>query len=142
MPSGNAFCGLIVSPAENVTYCQPSYAHSTAITAIPAAASMDVDATLLAASAPAAVTAPAAAAASGSPYAMSAMLSSTIAPTLNAVIHVCTAVLLRAPQTLMHTTAKILAGAATVGIGPGSGTSCPRYPVAATASGSIATHVD
>src|SRR5262245_24528920 len=28
---GNVRCGLTASPAENVTYCQPSYAHSTPI---------------------------------------------------------------------------------------------------------------
>src|SRR4051795_3046412 len=28
---GNVRCGFTASPAENVTYCQPSYAHSTPI---------------------------------------------------------------------------------------------------------------
>src|SRR6185295_3900129 len=31
MPRANVRCGSIVSPAEKVTYCQPSYAHSTPI---------------------------------------------------------------------------------------------------------------
>src|ERR1700722_24620 len=32
---GKVRCGLTVSPALNVTYCQPSYAHSTLIIARP-----------------------------------------------------------------------------------------------------------
>src|SRR5262245_4727923 len=31
MARGKVRCGLDVSPAENVAYCQPSYAHSTPI---------------------------------------------------------------------------------------------------------------
>src|SRR5687767_10339561 len=34
IPRGNVRCGLIVSPAENVTNCQPSYAQSTPIIAV------------------------------------------------------------------------------------------------------------
>src|ERR1051326_6450398 len=36
MPRPNVRCGSMVSPAENVTYCQPSYAQSTPIIAVTA----------------------------------------------------------------------------------------------------------
>src|SRR5215510_2159137 len=39
---GNVRCGFIASPAENVTYCQPSYAHRTPIMPRPIPESSDV----------------------------------------------------------------------------------------------------
>src|SRR5262245_25436550 len=46
MPRAKVRCGSIVSPAEKVTYCQPSYAHSTPIIPVtrPLNSAIDVDA--------------------------------------------------------------------------------------------------
>ena len=43
MARGNVRCGSFASPAENVTYCQPSYAHSTPIIAAPTPDSCDAN---------------------------------------------------------------------------------------------------
>src|SRR5687768_2288744 len=114
---GKVRCGLTTSPAENVAYCQPSYAHSTAIIAIPAPARIDgggasgTDAAVRGAPVPAAI---------------SATLMSRIAPTFTAVVHVCTDALLRVPTMLTPAANAIIATAAAFAPAPLSGTSCAR----------------
>src|SRR5437764_14233948 len=93
---GNVRCGLIASPAENVTYCQPSYAHNTPIMPRPIPESSDgvTDAGQNGV------------ASGGAPWleATSTALMINSAPTLMPVLQFCTSALRLVPRTLIAAT--------------------------------------
>src|SRR5687768_10212739 len=104
MPIGNVRCGFSVSPAEYVANCQPSYAHSTPIIAMPIAGSSAVGVTSGAAAAVAPLLL--------GPATSSAVLITTIAPTFSAVVQVCTVALLRVPIVFTTAASAIIPSAA------------------------------
>src|SRR5258708_21920407 len=91
------------SPAENVTYCQPSYAQSTAIIASPSPAATE----------PGGPEGPCVSAELDQPFpkTSSTTLITTIAPALSAVLKSCTFALARVPRTLMALTTTTIATA-------------------------------
>src|SRR3954470_19123044 len=123
---GNVRCGFTASPAENVTYCHPSYAHSTPIMPRPMPDSSDE------------VTAGGQNAASvegADPrQAMSAALIISSAPTLIVVLQFWTSALRRVLRTLMAATIARRTTAASFWRAGPSGTNCSRYDPDATAS--------
>ena len=118
MPRANVFCGSTVSPAENVTYCQPSYAQSTPI--IPVTAPLNVAKEKWSGhqipvwAAPRAVK-------------ISTADSRTITPALMAVATPCTLALCRVPRILSSATTKIRTIATTLAAAGDSGTNTLRY---------------
>src|SRR5262245_32095366 len=98
IPRGNVRCGSRASPAENVSHCQPSYAHSTPIIAPPALASRP-PLTLSGQSRPG----------PASPNINSTTPSSTSAPLLTSVATFCTSALVRVPTTFSAATTAISA---------------------------------
>src|ERR1043166_8428751 len=89
---GNVRWGSRASPAENVTYCQPSYAQRVAIIAAPTPAASDVAAR--GENAPGAV-------AAACPRERRIALKASSPPTLAPVIQFWTLALRRVPATLM-----------------------------------------
>src|SRR5919202_4731134 len=89
---GNVRCGSRVSPAENVTYCHPSYAQSTAIVATPIPDASDG---VSDAGQPSRYTG------APRPNTISARLNRVSVPTFAPVVQFCTVALLRVPRTLM-----------------------------------------
>src|SRR5437868_7915832 len=125
MARGNTRCGSFVSPAENVTYCHPSYAHSTPIIAVPAPVNT-LGPTLAGHSGPG-LRQPC-------PIAMSARLNTNSAPTFADVAQFSTVALPRVPRTFTSVMTMITAiemSFATSGV---TGRICPKYVEKATAS--------
>src|SRR5258706_7719845 len=123
---GNVRCGSIASPAENVTYCQPSYAHNTPIipSPMPDQSAGVKDAGQIAIEGDAAPRR----------ETMSTALMTSSAPTLSAVLQFCTSALRRVLRTLIaHTSASNAIAVAFWPIGP-IDTNCCTYEPEATAS--------
>src|SRR5438132_467647 len=118
MPRPKMRWGSTVSPAENVTYCHPSYAHSTPIMPVTAPLSVDIDTR------------------SGHQtfwcvplelIAISASASSTITPALSAVATPCTSALRRVPRTFSTVTATIINTATPFAAAGDNGTNTLTY---------------
>src|SRR5580765_3275576 len=123
---GNVRCGLIASPAEKVTYCQPSYAHSTPIMPRPIPESSEV---VNDGGQNGAVSAGATRGATTS----TALITSS-APTLIAVLQFCTSALPRVLRTLIAATMARSATAVSLWPAGPRVTNCWTYDAEATAS--------
>ena len=123
---GKVRCGSRVSPAEKVTYCQPSYAHNTPIIAVPNPVRSDGvtdDGQRVAA-----------ASRCGCPNTISPIPITSSAPTFSAVIQFCSVELSRVPRTLIAAVSAITPIATTREATSPIGRICARYPENATAS--------
>ena len=118
MPRPKMRRGSTVSPAENVTYCQPSYAHRTPIMPVIAPLSVASDTR------------------SGHQMfwrvppgliAISAIASSTITPALSAVATPSTSALRRVPRTFSTVTAAIISTATPFAADGDNGTNTLTY---------------
>src|SRR5919197_3913178 len=128
MPRPNVRCGSAVSPAENVTYCQPSYAQSTPIIPVIAPltsaiekccghqSSLCTERLLMATSSNA---------------------STMITPPFTTVATPCTSALWRVPRTLTAVTTAIIATEKALDAAAESGTNTPTYRGNAAASVAI-----
>ena len=95
---GNVRCGSFASPAENVTYCQPSYAHSTPIIATPKPAAREpLGASMGVVGSPAPPL----------PRSVSTTLRRNSTPNLAPVVQFCTVALPRVPRMLISATTAI-----------------------------------
>src|SRR5437879_1148353 len=122
---GKTRCGSRVSPAENVTYCQPSYAPSTPI--IAAAAPVKTELVARGGQAAADPCAP-------PPHEISAPPISSRPHTLAAVVQFSSIALCRVPRTFTAAIAMIISTDRIRAAAGPTGRSWPRYPATATAS--------
>src|SRR5580765_5683949 len=125
MPRPNVRCGSTVSPAENVTYCQPSYAHSTPIIAVIALTNVLAVGN---------VTNPEPWCGRPGDAAISTIARITMTPTFNAVATPCTSALSRVPRMFSAVTAAIITTAAPADPAGESGMNTVAYRGNAAAS--------
>src|SRR6266480_3718922 len=118
MPRANVRCGSSVSPAENVTYCQPSYAQSTPIMPVIPALSVDREKwsghhTV--------------SCAPGPPFAINTTASSTITPAFSNVATPWTSALCRVPRILIAETITIMSNGTIRDVSGDNGTKTLKY---------------
>ena len=99
MPRAKVRCGSSVSPAEKVTYCQPSYAHSAPI--IPVTVPLIVASDTCAGHQLTARGEP-------GPATINTTARTTMTPALSAVATACTLALRRVPRMLIAVTSTIM----------------------------------
>src|SRR2546427_4950812 len=124
-PRAKMRCGSIVSPAENVPYCHPSYAQSTPIIAVTAFMTV-VGETRAGHHSPGWLAPP--------PDAVRIAAMSTMTPTFNAVVTACTLALCRVPRTLIAVTAAITTTELPADVAGDSATNAATYRGNAAAS--------
>src|SRR5215216_1776382 len=123
---GKLRCGFMISPALNVPYCQPSYAHKTLTIARPKPEASEpfIAAGQMLAPAPS----------NPCPHQSNAALIRTMAVTLMAVVQFCTSALVRVPRTLTAVTTTIIASETAFAASGDMGTTVLRLSLKATAS--------